>query len=303
MSFYRPKFIRPNVDSCIDTERLNELESEQELAKFSIHGDLSLEVQRQQLPIFKHRNQILYALETHRVVVVVGETGSGKSTQLPQYLLENGWTDSNHSICVTEPRRIATINLAKRICDEKSCILGDEVGYAIRFEDCYTPGRTKIKFVTDGLLIRELMQNPLLPQYSVVILDEVHERNTNTDIVIGLLKKIMKKRQDLKLIVCSATVDAEQIKLYFDEGEKITNSTNLSTCIISVEGRYYPIEISYLTEPCDNYIKASVTTAMAVHIDQQDNDGDILIFLTGKFIYLSKFTFIMKIYYNRKKNL
>ncbi|CAF0862566.1 unnamed protein product [Brachionus calyciflorus] len=281
MSF-QPKFLRPNLDDSIQTERLNELENEFEIAKYNKHSDLSLEVQRKQLPIFKYKNQILYALETHRVVVVVGETGSGKSTQLPQYLWENGWADSKHSICVTEPRRIATINLAKRISDEKCCVLGQEVGYAIRFEDCYTPGLTKIKFVTDGLLIRELMQNPLLPQYSVIILDEVHERNVNTDIVIGLLKKVMKKREDLKLIVCSATVDAEEIKLYFDEGEKKANKTNLSTCIISVEGRYYPIEISYLTEPCDNYIKACVTTSIGIHIDQQDNEGDILIFLTGQ---------------------
>lgn len=148
---------------------------------------------------------------------------------------------------------------------------------------------TQIKFVTDGLLIREMMQNPLLPQYSVIILDEVHERNVNTDIIVGLLKKIMKKRDDLKLIVCSATVDAEELKLYFDEGEKskpgesaTKKENSLSTTIISVEGRYYPIEISYLSEPCDNYMNASVTTAIAIHMDQEEKDGDILIFLTGQ---------------------
>jgi len=127
------------------------------------------------------------------------------------------------------------------------------------------------------------MQNPLLPQYSVIILDEVHERNVNTDIIVGLLKKILIKRQDLKLIVCSATVDAEELKLYFDEGEKNTKKENcLATTIISVEGRYYPIEISYLSEPCDNYINCSVTTALAIHMTQEDKDGDILIFLTGQ---------------------
>ena len=108
----------------------------------------------------------------------------------------------------------------RRIADEKSCVLGAEVGYAIRFEDCFTPGVTQIKFVTDGLLIREMMQNPLLPKYSVIILDEVHERNVNTDTILGLLKKVLKKRDDLRLIVCSATVDAEELKLYFDEGAK-----------------------------------------------------------------------------------
>ena len=128
------------------------------------------------------------------------------------------------------------------------------------------------------------MQNPLLPQYSVIILDEVHERNVNTDIIVGLLKKVMKKRDDLKLIVCSATVDAEELKLYFDEGERNKSDKKefLPTTIISVEGRYYPIEISYLSEPCDNYINTSVTTAIAIHMTQEDNDGDILIFLTGQ---------------------
>lgn len=205
--------------------------------------------------------------------------------------MEHGWTNSNQIICCTEPRRIAAINLAKRICDERSSILGHEVGYAIRFEDCYTPGITQCKFVTEGLLIREMMQNPLLPQYSVIILDEVHERNSNMDIILGLLKKVMKKRSDLKLIVCSATVDAEELKLYFDEGEKKKKKLDrqeevLTTSIISVEGRYYPIEISYLSEPCDNYIKTAVSTAFAIHMSEEDRDGDILIFLTGQVTHL-----------------
>lgn len=199
--YQKPKFLRPNLDynsggtsnSVTNVERLNEVENEFQLVAYNRNQDMSIMVQRQQLPIFKYRNQILYALETNRVVVIIGETGSGKSTQLPQYLLESGWTDSKHTICVTEPRRIAAINLARRVCEERSCILGQEVGYAIRFEDCYTPGQTQVKFVTDGLLIRELMQNPLLPQYNVIILDEVHERNVNTDIVVGLLKKVLKK--------------------------------------------------------------------------------------------------------------
>ena len=220
----KPQFLRPNVEnlSNINEERLNEIENEQELVKYNANQDTSIDVQRQQLPIFISRNQILYALETHRVLVVVGETGSGKSTQLPQYLMENGWTNSKQMICVTEPRRIAAINLAKRVCDEKFSILGHQIGYAIRFEDCFLPGVTRAKFVTDGLLIREMMQNPMLPQYSVIIVDEVHERNVNTDIILGLLKKIMKKREDLKIIVCSATVDAEELKLYFDEGNFTT---------------------------------------------------------------------------------
>jgi ATP-dependent RNA helicase DDX35 len=301
----KPKFLRPRLDDygaegggdgggAIASDRLNELENQYELAKFNSHADMSMNVQRQQLPVFKHRNEILYALETSRVLVVVGETGSGKSTQIPQYLLENGWTNVKQMICVVQPRRIAAINLAKRVCEEKSCRLGEEIGYSIRFEDCYTPGLTRIKYVTDGLLIREMMQNPLLPQYSVIMLDEVHERNVNTDIIVGLMKKVMRRRDDLKLIVCSATVDAAELKLYFDEGsaakkpqsekqkEKNLTIPVLSANVVSVEGRYYPIEISYLTEPCDDYVKASVHTAIGIHMQQADNEGDILIFLSGQ---------------------
>jgi len=129
-NYLKPQFLKPNVEysgssvSNTNLERLNEVENEFELAKFNSNSDLAIDVQRQQLPIFKNRNHILYALETNRVVIVVGETGSGKSTQLPQYLMESGWTNSKQMICISEPRRIAAINLAKRICDEKGCILG-----------------------------------------------------------------------------------------------------------------------------------------------------------------------------------
>jgi ATP-dependent RNA helicase DDX35 len=134
-----PKFIKPNSDysSALASERLNDIESEQEYAKNNINSDLTLDLQRKQLPIAKHKYELLYALEKYQVVVVQGETGSGKSTQLPQYLHEHGWTSSNQMICVSEPRRIAAINLAKRIAEEQSSILGDIVGYSIRFEDCF----------------------------------------------------------------------------------------------------------------------------------------------------------------------
>ncbi len=131
-NYLKPQFLKPNVEyigssvvSNTNSERLNDVENEFELAKFNSNSDMAIDVQRQQLPIFKNRNHILYALETNRVVIVVGETGSGKSTQLPQYLMESGWTNSKQMIGITEPRRIAAINLAKRICDEKGCILGN----------------------------------------------------------------------------------------------------------------------------------------------------------------------------------
>jgi len=288
----KPKFVKPSLEltgnAALDSERLNEQEAEREMAKFNPNADLSYDTQRQRLPVYKYRDQILYSLETHRVVIMVAETGGGKSTQIPQYLYENNWTSPNKAICVIEPRRIAAVNLAKRIAHEKSFVLGQEVGYAIRFEDAFSEGLTRIKFVTDGLFIREMMQTPLLPQYSVIMLDEVHERNVNTDIILGLLKKILRKRHDLKLIVCSATVDAEEIALYFDEGLKKTTEkaappeNNLSTAVLSVEGRYFPVEIHYLSEPCDNYIRACVSSAIAIHISEAEHEGDVLIFLTGQ---------------------
>ena len=171
--------------------------------------------QRARLPIAKYRDN----LENHQVVVVVGETGSGKSTQLPQYLLEAGYAEpvegevSNKMICVTEPRRITVTSLAARVAEEKRVRLGASVGCSIRFNENFSREYTKIKFLTKGILIREMIGDPLLSDYSVIMLDEVHERTAQIDIIMGLLKKILKRCWDLKLIISSATVvDAEVIR-------------------------------------------------------------------------------------------
>ena len=157
-------------------------------------------------------------------MVVVGETGSGKSTQLPQYLLEAGYAETQGKmICVTEPRRIAVTSLATRVAEEKRVRLGASVGYSIRFDENFSRDYTKIKFVTEGILIREMMGDPLLNNYSVIMLDEVHERTAQIDIIMGLLKKILKRRRDLKLIVSSATVDAEYIRDFFNRGREKTS--------------------------------------------------------------------------------
>lgn len=139
-------------------------------------------------------------------MVIVGETGCGKSTQLPQFLYEYGYSESKQSndqgpkqiIGVTEPRRIAAISLAARVAEEMGIELGKQVGYSIRFEELYDKNETSIKFMTEGILIREMMNDPLLTNYSVIIVDEVHERSVNTDILLSLLKKIIRKRTDLK---------------------------------------------------------------------------------------------------------
>uniref|UniRef100_A0A672T4R4 RNA helicase n=1 Tax=Sinocyclocheilus grahami TaxID=75366 RepID=A0A672T4R4_SINGR len=211
---------------------------------YNPHTALSIEKQRQRLPVFKHRNNILYLVESFQTVVIVGETGSGKSTQIPQYLLEAGWAADGKVIGVTQPRRVAATSVAGRVAEERGAYLGHEVGYSIRFDDCSDPHATRIKFLTDGMLVREMMSDPLLKKYSVIMLDEAHERTLYTDITIGLLKKIQKKRRDLRLIVASATLDAKKFHDFFDLNE--SGDPNKDTCaILTVEGRTFPVDIFY----------------------------------------------------------
>lgn len=145
--------------------------------------------QRSRLPIAKQRDAILHMVEEYPVVVVVGQTGCGKTTQIPQYLFESGWASGARQIAVTQPRRISAVSVASRVAAEAGCVLGDEVGYTIRFEDLSHPTRTRIRYCTDGMLFRECMRDPLLSRYSVVMVDEAHERGAYTDMLLGLLKK------------------------------------------------------------------------------------------------------------------
>ena len=233
--------------------------------------------QRMLLPIYKHKRQILYALERFSVVVVVGETGSGKSTQIPQYLVESGgWAASNFQVVVTQPRRIAAVSLAQRVAQEAGTQLGNRVGYSVRFDDKSSP-YTQIKFVTDGLLIREAtLSDPLLSKYSVVMVDEAHERNLNSDAVLGLLKKIRRVRKNLRLVVCSATIDAQLFLNFFMENKDADDPLGTGT-IISVDGRQYPVDIMYMESPAQDYISSMVDTALLIH--QNEGPGDILCFL------------------------
>ncbi|XP_040186377.1 probable ATP-dependent RNA helicase DHX35 [Rana temporaria] len=246
---------------------------------YNPHASLSIEQQRQKLPVFKLRNHILYLLENYQTVVIIGETGCGKSTQIPQYLAEAGWTAEGKVVGVTQPRRVAAVSVAGRVAEERGALLGHEVGYCIRFDDCTDPQATRIKFLTDGMLVREMMADPLLTRYSVLMLDEAHERTLYTDIAIGLLKKVQKKRGDLRLIVASATLDAEKFKAFFNQND--TNDPNRDTCaILTVEGRTFPVDIFYTQSPVPDYLKSTVQTVMKIH--QSDMDGDVLAFLTGQ---------------------
>jgi len=173
-------------------------------------------VKRRLLPVHKQRSEFLDLIHKNQILVLVGETGSGKTTQVPQFLLFDEQPQlKNQQIACTQPRRVAATSVAKRVAEEMDVVLGEEVGYSIRFEDC-TSDKTILKYMTDGMLLREAMTDPLLTRYSSIILDEAHDRTLATDILMGLIKGIARKRKDLKVVVMSATLDAEKFQKYFD---------------------------------------------------------------------------------------
>ncbi|XP_030383148.1 probable ATP-dependent RNA helicase DHX35 [Scaptodrosophila lebanonensis] len=272
MATFKPKFIKPETDDAItDTSGSTEQSS---AFVFNANQNLGIEEQRERLPIRKYRDQILYCLENYQVVILVGETGSGKSTQVPQYLYEFGW-HTKGLIGITEPRRVATVTLANRVAQERGELVGDSVGYVVRFLERMS-SETKIKYMTEGILLRELLADPLLTQYGVIIVDEAHERNMLTDMVLGLLKKILRKRSNLKLIISSATIDAS----FFSEFFSWPGSTRDVSVKLSIEGRMHAVTKYYLNEPCADYVRETVETVWKLH--QKEPFGDILAFLTGQ---------------------
>lgn len=227
----------------------------------------SIKEQRESLPIFKLRAELMHAIADHQILVVIGETGSGKTTQITQYLAEMGFATRGKVGC-TQPRRVAAMSVAKRVAEEYGCRLGQEVGYAIRFEDC-TSSETVIKYMTDGMLLRECLVDPDLSGYSVIMLDEAHERNIHTDVLFGLLKRTARRRPDMKVIVTSATLDAEKFSTYFG-----------GVPIFTIPGRTYPVEVMYTKQPETDYLDAALITVMQIHL--KEPEGDILLFLTGQ---------------------
>lgn len=222
---------------------------------------------RRSLPIYAFRKDLMKAIEDHQVIVVVGETGSGKTTQIPQYLYEEGYCKRGKIGC-TQPRRVAAMSVSERVAKEMNVELGHEVGYSIRFEDA-TNEKTIIKYMTDGMLVREFLSEPDLASYSALIIDEAHERTLNTDILFGLIKDVGRYRPELKIIIASATLDANKFAKYFDDAP-----------IFKIPGRRFPVDIFYTAEPQPDYCEAAVNTALQIHLNEED--GDILIFLTGQ---------------------
>lgn len=266
-----------DADTAVVGE-LGEVDFKEE-AKFAHHlkekGDAvsdfakskSISQQRQYLPIYSVREDLLQVVRENQVVIVVGETGSGKTTQLTQYLHEEGYT-ANGIVGCTQPRRVAAMSVAKRVSEEMDTELGDKVGYAIRFEDVTGPG-TVIKYMTDGVLLRETLKDSDLDKYHVVVMDEAHERSLSTDVLFGILKKVVAKRWDLKLIVTSATLNSQKFSYFFGNAP-----------IFHIPGRTFPVNILYSKTPCEDYVEAAVKQAMTIHIASPP--GDILIFMTGQ---------------------
>ncbi|KAF8544033.1 pre-mRNA splicing factor [Trichophaea hybrida] len=227
------------------------------------------------LPITAHKRALLYAVSTYPVTILIGETGSGKTTQLPQFLHSGGFTSDGKIIACTQPRRVAATTVAVRVAEEMGVKIGDEVGYSIRFEDMTGP-KTNIKYMTDGMLLREALVDPLLSRYSVIMVDEAHERSLSTDVLLGVLKKIRRKRKDLRLVVSSATLQAEEFLQFFTDGEE---KKDVAT-IVGIEGRCYPVDCLYLEEPTEDYVERAVQTVFDIHL--KEGEGDILVFLTGR---------------------
>uniref|UniRef100_UPI0037E9A933 pre-mRNA-splicing factor ATP-dependent RNA helicase DHX16 n=1 Tax=Semicossyphus pulcher TaxID=241346 RepID=UPI0037E9A933 len=228
----------------------------------------SMQEVRRSLPIFPYREDLLAAINEHQILVIEGETGSGKTTQIPQYLLEDGYTKGGLKIGCTQPRRVAAMSVAARVAQEMGVKLGNEVGYSIRFEDC-TSERTVLKYMTDGMLLREFLTEPDLASYSVVIIDEAHERTLHTDILFGLIKDIARFRPDLKVLVASATLDTERFSCFFDDAP-----------VFRIPGRRFPVDIFYTKAPEADYLEACVVSVLQIHVTQAP--GDVLVFLTGQ---------------------
>ncbi|KAK9073365.1 hypothetical protein SSX86_007689 [Deinandra increscens subsp. villosa] len=254
--------------------------------------------QRRSLPIASVEKRLVEEVRKNDTLIIVGETGSGKTTQLPQYLYNGGFCQNGGMIGITQPRRVAAVTVAKRVAEECGVELGQKVGYSIRFEDM-TSISTRIKYMTDGLLLREALLDPYLKRYSVIVVDEAHERTVQTDVLLGLLKDVQKKRSQnsigssnnydfvkeannvkegsnevrkfnpLKLIIMSASLDARGFSEYFGGAKAV-----------HVLGRQFPVDILYTAQPETDCLDAALVTIFQVHLEE--GPGDILVFLSGQ---------------------
>lgn len=220
----------------------------------------------EQLPIVQHRAKIMEAFKAYDTLIIIGETGSGKTTQVPKFIHQD---HPNAQIAVTQPRRVAAIALAKRVAEEMGVAVGGLVGYSVRFEEA-SSSRTSIKYLTDGMLLRETLSDRLLSRYSVIVLDEAHERTLRTDILFGLLKRLQRMRSALKIVIMSATLNPEQFCRFFSRPH-----------VLNIPGRQYPVRLHYSVTGQQDYLDAAIVTIFQLHRDPKRH-GDFLVFLTGQ---------------------
>ncbi|KAH3903822.1 hypothetical protein HBI56_236430 [Parastagonospora nodorum] len=260
------KFDAPVID--LEKQRLQANLDEAEVKAKNIDDT------RKSLPIYKYREEFIQAVSEHQIIVLVGATGSGKTTQLTQYLNESGYAKNSLRIGCTQPRRVAAISVANRVAAEVGTKIGRRVGYSVRFESAMSDD-TQIEYMTDGLALRLCLTDPTLSDYSVMILDEAHERTLATDILMSLLKEICLARPEFRLIIASATLAAQKFSTYFHDAP-----------IMNIPGRTFPITKAHSTQPEANYLSAAVTTVFQIHLgsngSMNDVKGDILIFFTGE---------------------
>jgi HrpA-like RNA helicase len=275
---YRDK-LAAEVKKELDREKRREiLKSAQETVDYhkakSLHQkerEKLLQERELKLPILKYAREIKETVASNQTIIIVGETGSGKTTQIPLLLREI--MSPEDRVAITQPRRVAARSVARYVAENVGCRIGEEVGYQVRFEDHTTEG-TRINFMTDGILLRKIQEDPLLQDYSAVMVDEAHERSLNIDFTLGLLKRLQRKRAEaglppIKIIVTSATLEKEKFARYFGDSP-----------MVEVPGRLYPVEIHYEKERVYDYTKAAAEKVRM--IVEQNKEGDILIFMPGQ---------------------
>lgn len=243
-------------------------------AELSSETNIELQRERKSLPVYIHRKGILDLIRNHNTLIIIGETGSGKSTQIPQLVYAAGIAGRGGCIGVTEPRRVAAVTLARRVAQEQGeACPGKRVGYCVRFDEKVSAD-TRIKYVTDGMMVREAMTDEVLSNYSIIVLDEAHERSVHTDVLFGVTKRAqslrkLKNHPPLKLIIMSATMDVEKFADYFQAK------------VAYIEGRQHEVEIFHATKPQDDYVFAALSTVFQINRESPPNE-DILVFLTGQ---------------------
>ena len=235
----------------------------------------SVEEQKKSLPIYRLKYELIKAIYDHQILIVPGETGSGKTTQIAQYMFEAGFAGSSSMIACTQPRRVAAMSVARRVATEMDTHLGDKVGYTVRFDD-RSSEETRIKYMTDGVLLKDLLYDPMVKDYSAVIVDEAHERTVQTDVVLALLKRVCKERPKFKLIVTSATLDKRKFSSYFNNAP-----------VFSIPGRCFPVEVVHAPESeidenqsIEHFTELAIRKVFDIHTNE--GPGDILVFLTGQ---------------------